>query len=74
MRVESAETQDSVSEPQWVEEENEEEMEELSFIPSAVSEPRWAWHTCDRVEKKAFNFCQLVGVTMYSRRLKQGER
>ena len=33
---ESAETQDYVSEPQWNGEENEEEMEELCFIPSAV--------------------------------------
>ena len=38
--VESAETQDCVSEPQGVEERDEEEMEELSFIPSAVCEPR----------------------------------
>ena len=37
IRVESAETQDYVSESQWIEEENEEEMEELSFISGAVS-------------------------------------
>ena len=42
VRVVSAETQDNVSEPQWIEEENEEVMEELSFIPSAVREPRGA--------------------------------
>ena len=47
LRVESAETQDCVSAPQWIEEENEEEVEELSFVPSAVSEPRWALHMCD---------------------------
>ena len=41
MRVESAETQDCVSAHQCIEEENEEEMEELSFIPSAVNEPRF---------------------------------
>ena len=44
---ESVERQDHVSEPQCIEEENEEEMEELSFLPSAVSEPRWALHICD---------------------------
>ena len=32
---------------QWTEEENEEEFEELSFIPGAVSEPRWALYRCD---------------------------
>ena len=33
--------------PEWVEEENEDEMEEPSFVSSAVSEPRWALHMCD---------------------------
>ena len=37
----------TVSEPQWIVEENEEEMEEVSFAPSAVSELRWALHMCD---------------------------
>ena len=32
---------------QRLEADNEEEMGELSFIPSAVSEPRWALHMCD---------------------------
>ena len=47
VRVESAETEDYVSAPpltsrmeQRMEAGNEEEMEELSFVPSAVSEPR----------------------------------
>ena len=40
IRVESAETQDYVSEQQGLD-----ETELLSFIPSAVSEPRWALHT-----------------------------
>ena len=46
-RVRSAGAQDYVSEPHWIEEKMGEEMEELSFIPSAVSEPRWALHMCD---------------------------
>ena len=42
IRVKSAETQDNESEPQGVEVRDEGEMEELRFIPSAVSEPRWS--------------------------------
>ena len=45
IRVELAGTQ-----VQWIEEENEEEMEALSFIPSAGSEPRW--HMCDNKYRK----------------------
>ena len=51
IRVESAEAQDCVSAPaltrgmeQKMEAEDEKDMEELSFVPSAVSEPRWALH------------------------------
>ena len=40
IRVESAETQDYVSEPHGLEEIDDEEMEELSFMLGAVSEPR----------------------------------
>ena len=43
IRVESAEKQDCASAPQWI----EEEMEALSFIPSAVRQPRSALHMCD---------------------------
>ena len=39
------ETQDCLR-TQWIVEENE-EMEEVSFAPSAVSELRWALHLCD---------------------------
>ena len=89
-RVESAETQDCVSEPQWIEEENEEEMKELSFIPSAVSEPRCALHMCDyKCRKEGFKFYQLPAtvteggkahtINLFKqcykvRRMKQGER
>ena len=47
IRVESAETQDYVSESKGPEGSDDEEMEELSFIPSAVSESRWALRMCD---------------------------
>ena len=50
VRVESAETQDYVSEPPGLEESDDEEIEELSFIPSAVSEPRWALPMCDQMQ------------------------
>ena len=46
-RVELAETQGCVLELHWIEEENSEEIEALSFIPGAVTEPRWASHMCD---------------------------
>ena len=52
IRVDRAETQDYVSELPGLEERDEEEMEELSFIPRAVSEPRWALHTTNE-EKRA---------------------
>ena len=55
IRVQSAEPQDHVSEPQGLEEIDDEEMEELSFIPSAVSEPRCALHMCDnKCSKEGF--------------------
>ena len=61
MRVGSAETQDFVSAPEWIEEEHEEKMEELSFIPIAVSDPRWALHMCDNeCREESFKFCYFV--------------
>ena len=36
-------------------------MEELSFVPSAVSEPRWALHMCDnKCSIEGFKFYQLA--------------
>ena len=62
-RVESAETQDCVSEPQGHEQRDEEEMEELSFIPSTVSKQHWALHMCDNKCRKAgFKFHQLAAL------------
>ena len=43
--------------------EDEEEMEELSFVPSAVSEPRWSLHVCDnKCREKGFTFFQVAAV------------
>ena len=59
--MESAETQDYASEPQGFEEIDDEEMKELSFLPSAVSEPRWALHVWDnKCNKEGFKFYQLA--------------
>ena len=63
--LESAETQDYVSEPQGLEGIDDEEMEELSFIPSAVSEPRLALHICDnKCNKEGFKFYQLAAIVV----------
>ena len=63
IRVEAAKTQEYVSEPQGLEEIDDEEMEELSFILSAVSEPRWALHMCEnKCSREGFTFCQLAAV------------
>ena len=86
MRVESAEAEDFVSALQWI----EEEMEEPSFIPSAVSEPRWALHMCaDKCREEGFELFQIAAIVTEGeavrtiiwwkqcykvRRLKQGER
>ena len=57
IRVESVETQDQVSEPQGP----KGIMEELRFIPSAVSEPRLALHMCDnKCNKEGFKFYQFA--------------
>ena len=65
-RVECEETQDYASEPQGLEE-TDEEMEELSVVPSAVSEPRWALHMCDECSKEGFKFYQLEAIVMEER-------
>ena len=63
IRVESAETQDYIPEPQGLEETDAEEVEELSFIPSAVSEPRW--DVCENeCIQEGFKFCQLVAIVV----------
>ena len=85
IRVESKEVQDYVSEQQGHEEIDVQEMEELSFIPSAVSEPRWALHMSDnKCCKEAFKFYQLTVFAAHTinlceqcynvMRLKRGER
>ena len=61
--MELTETQDHVSEPSWIEKENEEEMEELSLIPNARNEPRWTLHMCDnKCRKEDIKFHQLVTI------------
>ena len=56
IRVESAETQDYVSEPQEM---------EFSFFPSAVNEPRWAVHMCDnKCNKEGNKFYQLAAIVV----------
>ena len=63
IRVESAETQHNVSAFQLIEEESEQDMEELSFIPNAVSEPRWALHMCDNMcGEEGFKSHQYVAI------------
>ena len=52
-----------------MEEESEEEMEERSFIPSAVSEPRWALHMCDNMcTGEGFKFFELAAIVQEKRR------
>ena len=62
IRVESVETQDYVSGQQGLEELGQEETEELGFVPSAVSEPQWALHMCDKCREESFTFFQLVTI------------
>ena len=61
--MDSAETQDYVSEFQGVEERDEEEAKDSSFIPSAVSEPRWTLHMCEGREE-GFRFYQLAAIVV----------
>ena len=53
----------TMSHNSWIKKENEEDMEELSLIPSALNEPRWTLHICDnKCRKEDFKFYQLVTV------------
>ena len=41
----------------------QEEIEELSFVPSAVGQPQWALHMCDnQCREEGFNFFHLVAI------------
>ena len=68
---ESAEPQDYVSEllrmshlDRNVEAEDEKNTEEMSFVPSAVSEPRWALRMCDKkCGAKGFKFFAIAAVS-----------
>ena len=72
VRTESAEMQDDVSRQQGVEEIDAEEMEELSFIPSAVSEPRWALHMCyNKCNEESNKFYQLAAIVTEGRAARQ---
>ena len=61
VRTESADTQD-VSRQQRLEEIDTEEMEEVRFVPSAVSEPRWVVHMCDKCNEEGYKIYQLAGI------------
>ena len=88
LRAESAETQDYVSAlpvtscmEQSMEAEDEKDMEELSFVPSAVSEPRWACTCVMKSVEKRLQVLRNCGAHTISlcrkcrneRRAKQGE-
>ena len=61
IRAEPAETQDYVSGLQALEELGPEEIEELRFVPSALSEAQWASHMCDnKCREEGFKFFQLA--------------
>ena len=46
-----------------MEAEDEKDMEELSLIPSAVREPRWALHMCDdKCREKGFEFFHIAAI------------
>ena len=63
IRAESAATQDYVSGLPGFEELGQEETEELGFVPSSVSEPQWALHSCgNKCREESFKFFQLVAV------------
>ena len=63
IRVESEETQDYVMERRKCGYPNQEEVEEIGFVPSAVSEPAWALHLCDKkCSNPGFKYFQLVAV------------
>ena len=50
IRVESEETQDDVRERRGYGDIGQEEVEEVDFVPSALSEPQGAAHWCDNQE------------------------
>ena len=68
IRVESVETRDCVSalnadEHGAEHQADENDVEELRFVPSAVSEPRWALHMCDdKCGKEGFTFFTAAAV------------
>ena len=63
IRVGSAETEECVSGQQGLEELGAGEVEELSSVPSAVSEPQWALHISDnKCREEGFKFFQLSAI------------
>ena len=62
IRVESEETQDYVREPLNM---SQEEAEEMSFVPSATSIPRWPVFWCDKhCSDKALRFWQFASAVV----------
>ena len=62
--------QDHVSGQQGFEELGQEEIEELSFVPGAVSEPRWVLHMCDnKCREEGFKFFQLAAMSQKEEQL-----
>ena len=65
--MKSAETEEHVS---GLEELGQEEIEELSFVPSAVSEPRWVLHMCDnKCREEGFKCFQLAAMSQKEEQL-----
>ena len=63
IRVESAETQDNVSEQKGLEDLSQEEAEDLGFVPRMVSEPQWALQVCDsKCREENFTFFRFAAV------------
>ena len=64
-RVESAETQDFVRERVAHEEINQEEADEMGFVPSALSELRGAFYWCDnRCSDEALRLLQIASMVI----------
>ena len=60
IRVESEETQDCVLERRSYGDVSQEEVEEVGFVPSALSEPRGVVHWCDnQCSEDGFRFNQI---------------
>ena len=74
-RAESVETQDYVAAPpltscleQKIEAEDQKTMEEVSFVPSAVREPRWVLDMFDdKCTTKGFKFFEIAAVVSEKR-------